>query len=229
MSQPIVKLENVSRDYIQGGVTIPAVSEVNLSVNGGEFLVVTGPSGSGKSTLLHLMGGVDSPTRGSIIFNGHDISRVGDEELSRIRREEVGFVYQSFHLLPTMTAAENVSLPLIIGKVSRSLAEERALYLLKQVGLVHRAGHLPRQLSGGELQRVAIARAIINQPKLLLADEPTGNLDSQVGHEVIKLMADLSQAIGIAVVMATHDAKPLEYATRRIRMLDGCITDGEVG
>ncbi|MEM0050625.1 MAG: ABC transporter ATP-binding protein [Candidatus Bathyarchaeia archaeon] len=197
---------------------------VNLEVDRGEFLAVVGPSGSGKSTLLHLIGGLDRPTRGLVRVGGIEVSSLkSDRELSRYRNEYVGFVFQFFHLIPRLTALENVELPLVARGVDPKERRRRALEALKLVGLEHRARHRPTELSGGEQQRVAIARAIVTQPKLLLADEPTGNLDSSNARIVINLFRKLIEELNLTVVMATHNLELLDYCDNAVRLVDGSI------
>ncbi|MBI3128394.1 MAG: ABC transporter ATP-binding protein [Candidatus Tectomicrobia bacterium] len=225
MGQEAARLDKVTKTYLRGGAPIRALVEVDLAVRAGEFLAVTGPSGSGKSTLLHLLGAMDEPTAGRVFIGGRALDGLGDAELSRIRREEVGFVYQFFHLLPTMTARENAALPLILQGLSWDEASARAEEMLARVGLAERMEHLPRQLSGGEMQRVALARALVPRPRLLLADEPTGNLDSRIGREMLDLLAGLAREEGAALVMATHAREPLALAARRVSLLDGRLVE----
>ena len=225
MGQEAARLDKVTKTYLRGGAPIRALVEVDLAVRAGEFLAVTGPSGSGKSTLLHLLGAMDEPTAGRVFIGGRALDGLGDAELSRIRREEVGFVYQFFHLLPTMTARENAALPLILQGLSWGEASARAEEMLARVGLAERMEHLPRQLSGGEMQRVALARALVPRPRLLLADEPTGNLDSRIGREMLDLLAGLAREEGAALVMATHAREPLALAARRVSLLDGRLVE----
>jgi len=184
-----------------------------------------GPSGCGKSTLLHLVGGMDRPTRGSIRLNDVAIDSLGEEALARVRRKKVGFVFQFFNLLPTLTVAENVALPLLLDGASESRTRERTCELLDRVGLGERAAHHPAELSGGEMQRAAVARAIIAKPELLLADEPTGNLDTENGEAVMKLLAELNRDTGVTVILATHSEEAACYARRIVRMRDGLITE----
>ncbi|OGL61573.1 MAG: hypothetical protein A3I72_08790 [Candidatus Tectomicrobia bacterium RIFCSPLOWO2_02_FULL_70_19] len=225
MAQEVARLEKAAKTYLRGGAPIRALAGVDLAVHAGEFLAVTGPSGSGKSTLLHLLGAMDTPSEGRVLIGGRDLAGLDDAALSRIRREEVGFVYQFFHLLPTMTALENAALPLILQGKPWGEARARALELLARVGLAGRGEHLPRELSGGEMQRVALARALVPRPRLLLADEPTGNLDSRIGREVLDLLAALTREEGVALVIATHAQEPLALASRRVRLLDGRLAE----
>ena len=217
----IVRLEKITKEYTQGTFRFNAVENINLIVEKGEFLAISGPSGSGKSTLLNLIGCIDSPTTGEIIINGKNVVNFNDRELSKIRRDDIGFVHQFFNLMPTMSAIENVSLPLVLaGKKSKEI-EEKSIDLLSKVGLENRMNFLPQQLSGGEMQRVAIARAFINTPSLLLADEPTGNLDSSRGKEILKLISILSKEDNVTVLMVSHDPKALSSASRRVEIRDG--------
>jgi len=195
---------------------------VNLEVEEGEFLCVVGPSGSGKSTLLSLIGGLDHPVRGQVLVNGVDITTLDENGLASYRRQSVGFVFQTFNLIPTMTALQNVELPLIFAGVPASKRRERAMDLLKRIGLSERVHHRPVELSGGEQQRVAIARALANDPPLILADEPTGNLDSKTGHEVMKLLKELNRMGNHTVIMVTHNLEMASaYADRIVRLRDG--------
>ena len=221
---PMVEVRDLWKEYELGKAKVQALRGVNLEVDRGEFLAVLGPSGSGKSTLLHLIGGLDRPTRGLVRVGGIEVSSLkSDRELSRYRNEYVGFVFQFFHLIPRLTALENVELPLVARGVDPKERRRRALEALKLVGLEHRARHRPTELSGGEQQRVAIARAIVTQPKLLLADEPTGNLDSSNARIVINLFRKLIEELNLTVVMATHNLELLDYCDKAVRLVDGSI------
>ena len=217
----IVNLEKITKEYTQGTYRFNAVEEIDLTVAKGEFLAISGPSGSGKSTLLNLIGCIDSPTSGEIIINGKNVVNFRDKELSILRREEIGFVHQFFNLMPTMSAIENVSLPLVLARKNRKEIEKKSIDLLSKVGLENRIDFLPQQLSGGEMQRVAIARAFINSPSLLLADEPTGNLDSNRGKEILELISSLSKDKDVTVLMVSHDPMALLSASRRVEIRDG--------
>ena len=217
----IVSLEKITKEYTQGTYSFNAVEEIDLTVAKGEFLAISGPSGSGKSTLLNLIGCIDSPTSGEIIINGKNVVNFRDKELSIMRREEIGFVHQFFNLMPTMSAIENVSLPLVLARKNRKEIEKKSIDLLSKVGLENRIDFLPQQLSGGEMQRVAIARAFINSPSLLLADEPTGNLDSNRGKEILELISSLSKDKDVTVLMVSHDPMALLSASRRVEIRDG--------
>jgi putative ABC transport system ATP-binding protein len=221
MAKPLVSLEDVHRSYVRGGEVVRALDGVSLDVHPADFIVVTGPSGSGKSTLLHVMAGLDRPTEGEVVLEGVPLSNMPDDELTLYRRRRLGFIFQFFHLLPTLNAADNVALPLLLdGKPpdeARAVARER----LDALGLAARADHRPREMSGGEQQRVAIARALVTQPALLLADEPTGNLDSASGAEVYKILGGLPEMFGTAIVMVTHDAGAVKLGTRSLQLRDG--------
>lgn len=218
----LLRTEGLRRDFPMGHTVVHALDGVDLTVEEGEFLGVMGPSGSGKSTLLHLLGGLDRPTAGHIWVRGRDLTALDENELAAYRRRDVGFIFQSFHLVPTMTALQNVEFPMLFARVPPPQRRERALYLLERVGLADRRHHRPIELSGGEQQRVAIARALANDPILILADEPTGNLDSRTGAEVMQLLAELN-AEGRTVILVSHDPAMIAYTRRHIRMLDGRI------
>ena len=220
---PLIAIENLSRIYKLDSVQVAALREVNLQINQGEMVSITGPSGCGKSTLMHLLGLLDSPTSGKIYFGGKDVSRFSEEERASFRSQEVGFVFQQFNLLKKFTSLENVLLPVIYSK-TKSDASSRGRRLLREVGLEHRMSHLTSKLSGGEQQRVAIARALINDPSLILADEPTGNLDSRAGAEILNLLKDLNKG-GRTLVMVTHDPNVAGSCQRVIRMKDGEVVE----
>jgi putative ABC transport system ATP-binding protein len=217
-----VQLEHISRHYQMGETRVRAVDDVSVSVYSGEFLALLGSSGSGKSTLLNLMAGLDRPTSGSIVANGKDLATLSPLELARYRRNTIGMIFQSFNLLPRMTLEENVELPLRLAEVDRSERANRVREALERVRLTHRFGHRPAELSGGEQQRVAIARALVNRPKILLADEPTGNLDSSTGEAILCLLRELQAQLGMTIVMVTHE-RPLaeRFADRLATMGDG--------
>ena len=222
MPQNIIQLENVHKNYVMGDATIHAVEDANIGIGKGEFVAVIGPSGSGKSTLMHLLGALDLASSGSIFLGGHDIEKLSESELAVIRGRKIGFVFQSFNLIPTLTALENVMLPMMFQNVPLKDRKERAENLLKEVGLGHRLSHLPSQLSGGERQRVAIARALANDPEIILADEPTGNLDTKTGQEIVSLLEELNKK-GKTVIMVTHEPDIAAHAKRAIRIKDGRI------
>jgi len=215
--------ERVEKTYDGGGAAVPALRGVDLKVTPGEFVALMGPSGCGKSTLLHLCGAMDRPTRGRIAFEGRDLASLDDDELTRVRRERVGFVFQFFNLLPTLTVVENIALPLMLAGRGRDQAFGRARSLADRVGLGRRLNHFPQQLSGGELQRTAIARAIVHEPVLLIADEPTGNLDTANGSRVLELLGDLNAEIGVAILLATHAPDVGALAHRVVYMKDGSV------
>ena len=223
MSGPAVEAVDVRRSYHLDGVSVEALRGVSLRIDPGEYVAVVGPSGSGKSTLMHLLGCLDRPTSGVLRVGDRDVATLGDGELAGLRNRTIGFVFQSFQLLGRTTALDNVALPLVYRGVRRAERRERAEAALTAVGLGHRLGHRPGQLSGGEQQRVAIARALVGEPGLLLADEPTGNLDTASGAEIMGLLDGLVRDRGVAVVVVTHDPEVAAMARRRVRMRDGLI------
>jgi putative ABC transport system ATP-binding protein len=218
-----VAVENAVRSYDLGGVSVPALRGVSLTVETGDYLAIIGPSGSGKSTLMHLLGGLDRPTSGRLLLGGRDGATLSAAELAQLRNEVIGFVFQSFHLLARTSARDNVALPLIYRGLRRSERHRRAEEMLARVGLAHRFDHRPNQLSGGEQQRVAIARALVTEPSVLLADEPTGNLDSRSGEAVLALLEELNVERGVALAVVTHDSAVAARARREITMRDGLI------
>jgi putative ABC transport system ATP-binding protein len=220
----MIELNNVTRTYRHGAKDIRALNNITLAIRTGEFLSVMGPSGSGKSTLLNLIGGLDQPSSGEIFIDGKPLHGISDDELTLIRRRHVGFIFQFFNLLPILTAAENAGLPLLLEGIPFSKVKPKAEALLQKVGLGERIEHRPDQLSGGEMQRVAIARALITDPAVLLADEPTGNLDSRTSADIFKLLKGL-HAEGQTVVMVTHDQKAASHGTRTIKLNDGSIAE----
>ncbi len=220
----MIEVFNASKTYRQGTREVRALRNVSLNIAKGEFLSIMGPSGSGKSTLLNLIGGLDQPTTGEIFIDGRPLHGIPDDELTLMRRRRIGFVFQFFNLLPILTVVENVSLPLLLEGIPLPKIRPKAVRLLEQVGLGERAEHRPEQLSGGEMQRVAIARALITDPAVLLADEPTGNLDSHTSEEIFMLLADLNEK-GQTIVMVTHDPKAAAYGTRIVTMKDGALSD----
>ena len=217
------ELIGVERSFSKSGVTVNALRGVDLLIKNGEMVALEGPSGSGKSTLLQLLGALDVPTRGVIRFAGRELERASDDQLTKIRNEEIGFVFQQFNLIPTLTAEENVAIAMVPRHIDRSTRIARGKALLEQVGLGHRLGHLPSRLSGGEQQRVAIARSLANEPRVLIADEPTGNLDSETAGGVMDLIAELHKESGVTVILATHDESISERASRRVKLRDGRI------
>ncbi len=223
MNDKLVETEKLSKFFVIGGEEIKAVDDVNLIIAEGELLAIMGPSGSGKTTLLNLVGCLDHPTSGRILFQGQDTSQLKEGELDLLRLRKIGFIFQTFNLLPTLTALENVILPMSIAKLGGIQEEQRAKDLLSWVGLSHRLRHYPKQLSAGENQRVAIARALTNQPLLLLADEPTGNLDSKSTEEITALLKRINSEYKTAVLLVTHDSDTAKIAEKVFRMIDGRI------
>jgi putative ABC transport system ATP-binding protein len=219
----MLELHDVTKVYQQGRRQVHALRGVTHTVQAGEFVSIMGPSGSGKSTLMHLLGVLDTPTSGRVLFQGRDLQSLTDRERSLVRRNKIGFVFQFFNLLPTLTAAENVALPLNLAARNRRVAHDLALAALDRVGLSKRADHLPEEMSGGEMQRVAIARALITDPIAVLCDEPTGNLDSATSAEIMSLLRSLPDTGGQAVIMVTHDQNAAEYGDRLVRIRDGLI------
>lgn len=218
----MLQCESLSRTYVSGGKPLTVLKDITFSVDAGEFVAVVGPSGSGKSTLLGLLAGLDLPSAGRVYLDGQDLSGLSEDARAILRGEKVGFVFQSFQLIPTLTARENVQVPLEL----RGLAStDRATTLLERVGLGDRGHHYPAQLSGGEQQRVALARAFTNDPKVLFADEPTGNLDASTGHTIIDLMVELNRAFGTTLVLVTHDPELAQRARRTIRLRDGAVVE----
>src|SRR5271170_32098 len=215
----------LTKTYAMGKRTLEVLRGVNLEIASGEFLALRGASGAGKSTLLHLIGGLDTPNAGEIFFNGQNLVKFSERQLTHFRNRRVGFVFQAYHLLPELTALENVCLPARVARISAAQVEKRGRELLARVGLAERVEHKPSELSGGEQQRVAIARALINEPELLLADEPTGNLDSKTGGEIIELLKNLRVEKQMTLVIATHDAKVAAHAQRVIELADGRIAN----
>ena len=218
---PLLTAENLQKTYVTGEARVTALAGVSFAVEKGDFVALMGPSGCGKSTLLHLCGAMDRASSGTIRLNDRDLSDLGDDELTRVRREQVGFVFQFFNLLPTLTVADNIALPCLLAGMKDQDAERRARALAERVGIAHRLTHYPQQISGGEMQRAAIARALIHQPALLVADEPTGNLDSENGANVLNLIAGLNRELNVTVLLAPHPADVAAAATRILKMKDG--------
>jgi putative ABC transport system ATP-binding protein len=223
----VIELDRVSKVYKMDEVEVPALNGVDLKIRKKEFVAIMGPSGSGKSTLLHMIGCLDRPSSGKVFLDGSDVSKLNDSQLARTRGKKIGFIFQTFNLYPTLTAQGNVELPMIIVEKEKKAREKRALELLKRVGLGQRAKHLPSQLSGGERQRVAIARALANEPAFILADEPTGNLDSKSGSEIMKIFVELNKE-GKTMIIVTHDAMIASHSGRIVKVRDGKII-GEKG
>jgi ABC-type lipoprotein export system ATPase subunit len=223
MSETLLSARNLSKTYTMGKRTLDVLRGVSLELGRGDFLALRGASGAGKSTLLHLLGGLDTPNTGEIWFNGENLARLPEAGLTRLRNHKIGFVFQAYHLLPELDALENVCLPARIARTSPAEAESRGRELLARVGLKERADHKPYELSGGEQQRVAIARALINQPELILADEPTGNLDSHTGEGIIDLLTSLRAEGSATLLIATHDATVAARAPKAVELVDGQI------
>ncbi len=222
MSKPLIKISNIKRNFELGDETVYVLKGINLEIHKGEYVALMGPSGSGKSTLMNLLGCLDTPTSGTYILNGKDVSQMKDDELAEIRNKEIGFVFQTFNLLPRTTALDNVALPMIYAGYPKPERNKRAVEVLKQVNLADRMDHQPNQLSGGQRQRVAVARALVNKPSIILADEPTGNLDSKTSIEIMNLFNDI-HANGNTVILVTHEEEIAAYAHRVIRLRDGMI------
>ena len=219
----MLAVRDATKSYRQGEAEVKALAGVTLDVAAGEFVAIVGPSGSGKSTLLHLMGGLDVPTSGDVLIDGASIARMSDDEVTIFRRRAIGFVFQFFNLLPTLSAEENVALPLLLDGMRPRDIRDRVGAALDAVGLGHRRNHRPDEMSGGEMQRAAIARALVIEPKVILADEPTGNLDSATGDQILELIRKANEDRGATVVMVTHDAKAATRATRLVTMRDGVV------
>jgi putative ABC transport system ATP-binding protein len=218
----IIHLEDIKKAYFMGKQALPVLKGISLDINKNDYVALMGPSGSGKSTLMNILGCLDSPTAGKYILNGHDVSEMADDDLADVRNKEIGFVFQQFNLLPRLTAAENVALPLVYGGVGKRQRTEIAKHVLDKVGLADRSHHKPNELSGGQCQRVAIARALVNNPSIILADEPTGNLDSKTSVEIMDIFGAI-QSGGNTVVLVTHEEDIANHAHRIVRLRDGLI------
>lgn len=223
----LIEIENLTKTYIMGMDTVEALKGVNLQIHKNEYTALMGPSGSGKSTLMNLLGCLDSPTSGSYHLNGNDVSRMNDSELAEIRNKEIGFVFQTFNLLPRLSALDNVALPLIYAGQSKSRRIERAEYVLEIVGLGDRMTHKPNELSGGQRQRVAIARALVNNPSIILADEPTGNLDSKTSDEIMRIFEEIHTQ-GNTIILVTHEYDVSLHAHRIVRLKDGAVESDQL-
>jgi putative ABC transport system ATP-binding protein len=227
MNSNVIETTDIAKKYVMGAEEIHALRSVSIQIPRGEYVAFMGPSGSGKSTLMNIVGCLDTPSKGQYILNGQDVSRMSDNQLAEVRNKEIGFVFQSFNLLPRASALDNVALPLIYAGLSKKERSERAMESLRSVGLAERASHRPNELSGGQRQRVAIARALVNNPSVLLADEPTGALDSKTSHEIMDLFEAL-YAKGNTIIMVTHEEDIARYAHRIVRLRDGLIETDEV-
>ena len=225
--ETLIRLKQITRDFALGSQTVKVLKGIDLNIEKNEYVALMGPSGSGKSTLMNLLGCLDTPTGGEYWLNGKDVSKMSDNELAEVRNTEIGFVFQTFNLLPRSTALENVSLPMVYAGKSNSERVSRATDVLEQVGLSDRMDHRPNQLSGGQRQRVAVARALVNKPSIILADEPTGNLDSKTSVEIMNLFKDI-HALGNTVILVTHEEEIAQYAKRIIRLRDGIIESDEL-
>lgn len=226
MSKPIIEIKGITRDFPLGNEIVNVLKGIDLTINKGEYVALMGPSGSGKSTLMNILGCLDTPTSGSYMLNGKLVSDMEDDELAEIRNKEIGFVFQTFNLMPRTTALDNVALPMIYAGKSKDERNKRATDVLTQVGLSDRMDHKPNQLSGGQRQRVAVARALVNHPSIILADEPTGNLDSKTSIEIMKLFGEIHSK-GNTVILVTHEEDIAAHAHRVIRLLDGVIEKDE--
>jgi putative ABC transport system ATP-binding protein len=227
MSQEVIKLNEIARHFVVGTETVKALRSVSLTIHKNEFVALMGPSGSGKSTLMNLLGCLDTPTSGNYFLNGSDVSKLNDNQLAEIRNKEIGFIFQTFNLLPRSTALENVTLPLIYAGLSKAKRIERAEKVLADVQLSDRITHRPNELSGGQRQRVAVARALVNDPSIILADEPTGNLDSKTSIEIMGLLETIHKA-GNTIIVVTHEEDIAQHAHRIIRLIDGNISSDEL-
>ncbi len=225
--ETIISLEQIVKNYYIGSITVKALRAVDIDIKSNEYVAIMGPSGSGKSTLMNLVGALDTPTSGEYILNGTDVSKMDDNRLAEIRNQEIGFIFQTFNLLPRYTALENVMLPLIYAGVPKSERAEKATKVLTEVGLADRMDHKPNELSGGQRQRVAVARALVNNPSIILADEPTGNLDSKTSVDIMKLFGEIHKK-GNTIILVTHEESIARYAHRIIRLLDGEVDKIEI-
>ncbi len=222
MNTPIIHLEDIRKSYLMGKQALPVLKGISLDIFKNEYVALMGPSGSGKSTLMNILGCLDSPTAGSYILNGQNVSTMPDDDLADVRNIEIGFVFQQFNLLPRLTALENVALPLVYAGIPKKVRQERAMSVLEKVSLTDRSHHKPNELSGGQCQRVAIARALVNNPSLILADEPTGNLDTKTSEEIMEIFSHI-QSAGNTVVLVTHEEDIANYAHRVVRLRDGVV------
>lgn len=222
MASPVIEIKNIKKEYVMGSQVIAALKDVSLSINKGEYVALMGPSGSGKSTLMNILGCLDSPSAGSYKLNNTEVAEMTDDQLALVRNKEIGFIFQTFNLLPRLTALENVALPMVYAGMSKADRTKRAEEVMKMVGLQDRMTHKPNELSGGQRQRVAIARALVNNPSIILADEPTGNLDTKTSYEIMAIMEDISRH-GNTVIIVTHEEDIARHARRIMRLRDGLI------
>jgi putative ABC transport system ATP-binding protein len=225
--ETMIRLEKIVKNYYIGSITVEALRSVDIEISKNEYVAIMGPSGSGKSTLMNLVGALDTPTSGEYILNGTDVSKMDDNRLAEIRNREIGFIFQTFNLLPRYTALENVTLPLIYAGLGKSERVEKAKHTLEDVGLGDRMDHRPNELSGGQRQRVAVARALVNDPSIILADEPTGNLDSKTSIDIMKLFGEIHER-GNTIILVTHEESIARYAHRIIRLIDGKVDRIEI-
>ncbi|MEZ4593976.1 MAG: ABC transporter ATP-binding protein [Chloroflexota bacterium] len=225
MSEPIIVVDNIHKSYLMGKEAVPALRGVSLEIQKGEFVCLMGPSGSGKTTLLNVVGGLDEPSRGHLIVDGQNLVSLNENELARLRLEKMGFIFQNYNLLANFTAQENVEAPMVLANVPRKERQERATKLLERVGLGDRTHHYPSELSGGQQQRVAIARALANNPPILIGDEMTGDLDSETGFAIMRLIKELNEE-GMTIVFVTHDPRMAEFAGRTVELQDGKLLNG---
>jgi putative ABC transport system ATP-binding protein len=221
--EPIVQIHGLSKIYRQGDINVVALDDIEVAIQPGEFLVLMGPSGSGKSTLLHIIAGIDRPTNGSVLVQGINVANLNESELAEWRNQNIGFVFQSFNLIPVLTAQENIELPLLLTSLNRKQRRQQALTALELVGLADRGHHRPDQMSGGQQQRVAIARALVTDPAIIVADEPTGNLDAKSASDALEILQALSARVGKTIVMVTHDPKAASFGTRSLHLEKGEI------
>lgn len=226
MNSEVIAIKNISKKYIMGDQLIAALKDVSLSIQHNEYVALMGPSGSGKSTLMNILGCLDTPTSGSYLLNGKEVSKMEDDELAYIRNKEIGFVFQTFNLLPRLSSLENVALPLVYAGMSAAERTQRSEYVMELVGLKERMDHKPNQLSGGQRQRVAIARALVNNPSIILADEPTGNLDTKTSYEIMNIFEEINSK-GNTVILVTHEEDIAKHAKRIMRLRDGLIESDE--
>jgi putative ABC transport system ATP-binding protein len=225
MTAPLIRLENLRKRYASGGVPVEVLKGVSLSIGQGEFVAIMGASGSGKSTLMNILGCLDTPSEGAYFLDGRDVASLGRDALADLRNRQLGFVFQSFNLLPRMSALDNVALPLLYAGIGSAERRRRALAALAELGMETYSQRLPSQLSGGQQQRMAIARALVNQPKLILADEPTGNLDTETSNDVMGVFRDMNRNAGITLILVTHEPDIARYAERLIRLIDGRVVE----